>query len=125
MLAESFPPKELNEKGFSLYADFRPDSEGWGQRGEVRCSTILGLRKVSGESAESDGQPATVGGAPSCAVDSIVQLEPGESGEAAAADASKEQPSKKPKRETSEPDEYDAALDDDALFGEFDLSSVP
>lgn len=26
---------------------------------------------------------------------------------------------------TSEPDEYDAALDDDALFGEFDLSSVP
>lgn len=121
LLAESFPPKELNEKGFSLYADFRPQSEGWGQRGEVRCSTILGLRKVSGESAESDGL-ATRDDAPS-AVDNIVQLEPpppGESGEAVHASEAK-----KPKRETSEPDEYDAALDDDALFGEFDLSSIP
>ncbi len=121
LLAESFPPKELNEKGFSLYADFRPESEGWGQRGEVRCSTILALRKVSRESAESDGL-ATVGG-PS-AVQSIVQLEPpGESGEAE--HVPEEPPSKNLKRETSEPDEYDAALDDDALFGEFDLSSIP
>ena len=121
LLAESFPPKELNEKGFSLYADFRPQSEGWGQRGEVRCSTILGLRKFSGESAESDGLATKLRDAPS-AVDSIVQLEPppGESGEATHASEAK-----KPKRETSEPDEYDAALDDDAVFGEFDLSSIP
>lgn len=121
LLAESFPPKELNEKGFSLYADFRPQSEGWGQRGEVRCSTILGLRKVSGESAEKGGL-ATRDDAPS-AVDNIVHLEPpppGESGEATHASEAK-----KPKRETSEPDEYDAALDDDAVFGEFDLSSIP
>lgn len=125
LLSESFPPKELNEKGFSLYADFRPESEGWGQRGEVRCSTILSLRKVSGESAESDGQSATVGGAASSAVDSIVQLgPPGGSGKVAP-HASEEQPSKKPKQEASEPDEYDAALDDDAPFGEFDLSSIP
>ncbi|KAI1795200.1 hypothetical protein LXA43DRAFT_970848 [Ganoderma leucocontextum] len=117
LLAESYPPKELNEKGFSLYADFRPESEGWGQRGEVRCSTILALRKVPGENAESGGLGAT-------SVDTIVKLElPGESGEAA--HTSDEPPSKKLKREHSEPDEYDAALDDDALFGEFDLSSIP
>ncbi|PIL37119.1 hypothetical protein GSI_00811 [Ganoderma sinense ZZ0214-1] len=123
LLAESFPPKELNEKGFSLYADFRPQSEGWGQRGEVRCSTILGLRKVSGESAEKDGLATSLMDAPS-AVDNIVQLKPppGESGEAA--HASEDPPFKKPRRESFELDEYDAALDDDALFGEFDLSSI-
>ena len=42
LLALSFPTtKELNEKGFALYADFRPDVAGWGQRAEVRCSSIL------------------------------------------------------------------------------------
>lgn len=33
--------RELNEKGFALYADFRPSVAGWGQRAEVRCSVIL------------------------------------------------------------------------------------
>jgi len=44
LLAESFSPQEVNEKGWGLYCEFRPASEGWGQRAEVRCETILKLR---------------------------------------------------------------------------------
>ena len=50
LLAESYEPEELNQKGFSLYCDFRPDIEpgksGWGKRGKVPCEAILKLRKV-------------------------------------------------------------------------------
>jgi len=46
LLAESYDdPVELNRVGFSLYADFRPDVNGWGKRGELKCETLLGLRK--------------------------------------------------------------------------------
>ncbi|TBU32804.1 hypothetical protein BD311DRAFT_511218 [Dichomitus squalens] len=120
LLAASYPPQELNEKGFSLYADFRPQSEGWGQRGEVRCSTILALRKARRESEALDD--ATQTEAPS--VDSIVKVEPQE--DPGPAQAPSEEPAaKKPKRETSAPDEFDAALDDDALFEDIDLGNIP
>jgi len=36
---------ELNRMGFTLYASFRPDVSGWGKRGELKCETLLGLRK--------------------------------------------------------------------------------
>jgi len=49
LLAESYPPQELNKIGFSLYADFRPTVDGWGKRGEVRCEHILSLRKKGGD----------------------------------------------------------------------------
>jgi len=55
LLAESHPPKELNEKGYSLYADFRPVVDGWGKRGEVRCARILSLRK----DGRADEEPNT------------------------------------------------------------------
>jgi hypothetical protein len=46
LLAESYDdPMELNRMGFSLYVDFRPDVNGWGARGELKCETLLGLRK--------------------------------------------------------------------------------
>ena len=45
LLAASFEPGELNAKGYGLYADFRPEVEGWGQRSEVSCDRILALRK--------------------------------------------------------------------------------
>lgn len=45
LLADSYSPEELNEKGFALYAEFRPEVERWGGRGEVRCDKILVLRK--------------------------------------------------------------------------------
>jgi hypothetical protein len=58
LLAESYDdPVELNRVGFSLYADFRPDVNGWGKRGELKCETLLGLRKKSPK-----GEPALTGG---------------------------------------------------------------
>ena len=48
LLAETFFPEELNKAGFGLYTDFRPNSRGeWGQRGQMRISTILALRRNS------------------------------------------------------------------------------
>jgi hypothetical protein len=44
LLALSYSPKDLNTRGWSLYADFRPHADGWGKRSEVKCSTILSLR---------------------------------------------------------------------------------
>jgi len=43
--------------GFALYADFRPDVSGWGKRGELKCETLLGLRKkgLKGEPGLSSG----------------------------------------------------------------------
>lgn len=60
LLAESHEPEELNQKGFSLYCDFRPDIEpgknGWGKRGKVPCEVILKLKKakVKGEDVIDD-----------------------------------------------------------------------
>ncbi|TRM67729.1 hypothetical protein BD626DRAFT_395140 [Schizophyllum amplum] len=47
LLAASFPPAELNTKGYTLYADFRPAVTGWGERSEVSCDRILALRKAA------------------------------------------------------------------------------
>ncbi|EPQ59442.1 hypothetical protein GLOTRDRAFT_91037 [Gloeophyllum trabeum ATCC 11539] len=49
LLAESYEPDELNRKGFGLYCEFRPEVGGWGERGEVKCETILQLRKKKQE----------------------------------------------------------------------------
>lgn len=57
LLAESYDdPVELNRVGFALYADFRPDVTGWGKRGELKCETLLGLRKKG-----SKGEPEVSG----------------------------------------------------------------
>ncbi|KAK0468267.1 uncharacterized protein EV420DRAFT_1260153 [Desarmillaria tabescens] len=53
LLAESFPPKELNNKGWALYAEFRPSVNGWGERSEVKCETILNLRNTVVRAAET------------------------------------------------------------------------
>lgn len=53
LLAGSFSVQELNSKAWSLYADFRPAVDQWGKRSEVKCSTILALRKTdAGPSVE-------------------------------------------------------------------------
>ena len=48
LLANSFQPAELNERGYSLYCDFRPGNDGWGKKAEMRMRTILELRKAPG-----------------------------------------------------------------------------
>lgn len=35
----------MNRVGWELYADFRPEVDGWGKRGQVTCDRILDLRK--------------------------------------------------------------------------------
>ncbi|KAI0661016.1 hypothetical protein C8Q70DRAFT_1044290 [Cubamyces menziesii] len=121
LLAASYSPSELNDKGFALYAEFRPASEGWGQRGEVRCSAILGLRKPHDE---YDPTPAK---ATPTNADQLVKMEPPEETGVLGEDISRSEGSstKKLKLEPPTRDEFDAALDDDALFDEFDLSTIP
>lgn len=45
LLSQSYSPSEINQRGYSLYVDFRPEVGGWGKRGEVRCEKILALRR--------------------------------------------------------------------------------
>jgi hypothetical protein len=45
VLADTFEPDELNKEGYGMYCDFRPESEGWGKKAVMECSTILGMRK--------------------------------------------------------------------------------
>ncbi|CDO71254.1 hypothetical protein BN946_scf184908.g11 [Trametes cinnabarina] len=120
LLAASYPPVELNKKGFSLYAEFRPAAEGWGQKGEVRCSSILALRKASGEENSADVAQDSV------SADKLIKMEP-QVAHLPEDDAPRagEPAVKRLKMEPPEVDEYDAALDDDALFNDFDLSTIP
>ncbi|OJT04156.1 hypothetical protein TRAPUB_5201 [Trametes pubescens] len=118
LLAASYSPAELNKKGFALYAEFRPQSEGWGQQGDVRCSTILSLRKPREQGADEASTGAED-------AHKFVKVEPSEGSEAPAGHPHEEPTTKKLKQESHEQDEYDAALDDDALFNDFDLSSIP
>jgi hypothetical protein len=46
LLAGSFTAQELNNKAWSLYAEFRPAVDEWGKRSEMKCSAILALRKM-------------------------------------------------------------------------------
>jgi hypothetical protein len=70
LLAESYAPQDVNERGWGLYADFRPDVQGWGARGEVRCEKILGLRKPTPlPSVKNDAEGKTSG------VDDVVRFE--------------------------------------------------
>lgn len=48
LLAQSHTPEQINRVGWSLYADFRPEANGWGKRGRVSCDAILGLRPTAG-----------------------------------------------------------------------------
>jgi len=126
LLAESFAdPAELNGLGWALYADFRPEVDGWGKRGEVRCVTILSLRKKRpAEVADADG------GRRESQLQDVVKYE--------AVSKSITSDASHPQGEESEPPdtssqkvlaaEDDAAFDEDALFMEFnaeDLAALP
>ncbi|KIK92718.1 hypothetical protein PAXRUDRAFT_146685 [Paxillus rubicundulus Ve08.2h10] len=104
LLAASYPPPELNNIGFSLYADFRPVVDGWGKRGEVPCERILSLRKKGGrEGSEAQSKGDVIKASRSNVLDEL--------------------PSKKAKILSLE--EYEAALDEDLSFNEADLGQLP
>jgi len=48
-LADSYPPEELDQRGFQLYEEFRPHipsgQRGWGQKGELHLEIIRSLAK--------------------------------------------------------------------------------
>lgn len=107
MLAESYGIQEVNEKGFGLYAEFRPDVDGWGGRGEVTCRKILELRKKGG--TVQDGKKETA--------DGLVKFDEGEQ---ATASRSDDGPQVKKARNMSL-EEYEAALDQDPTFDAIDI----
>lgn len=41
LLGDSFEPAELNEKGYGLYSEFRPEATGWGQKSELKVSSVF------------------------------------------------------------------------------------
>ncbi|KAK4046421.1 hypothetical protein OIV83_006080 [Microbotryomycetes sp. JL201] len=45
ILATSYSPNELNEMGYSLYCDFRPTVEQWGEKAEMKLVDVLNLQK--------------------------------------------------------------------------------
>ncbi|THV08473.1 hypothetical protein K435DRAFT_771969 [Dendrothele bispora CBS 962.96] len=106
LLAESFSPQEINDKAWALYCDFRPSREGWGERSEVRCDTILGLRNVKSDEAKAS--------APKQDPKNLVKCE--------AASATLEDHEVEPKRpKVMTLEEYEVALDDDHTFDDVDL----
>ncbi|KAI0068645.1 hypothetical protein BV25DRAFT_1817543 [Artomyces pyxidatus] len=108
LLAQSYSnANELNRAAWSLYADFRPEVDGWGKKGSIRCETLLGLRK-SGEA--SSGK----------AVEALVKYE---EPTAILGDGQDKPPESKKHRTTPLDDE-----DEDALFEHFtaeELEALP
>ncbi|KAH9977767.1 hypothetical protein BGW80DRAFT_1435486 [Lactifluus volemus] len=105
LLAESYSdPVELNRMGFALYADFRPDVDGWGKRGELRCETLLGLRRKGSKNESQLGSRSSE----ATATENVISVPEGDTA------------CKKPKLESDDPL--------DVLFDEFtveELSSLP
>ncbi|GAA6054998.1 hypothetical protein JCM3770_000486 [Rhodotorula araucariae] len=137
LLADSFSPKELNEKGYGLYLDFRPEVDGWGKKAELKMSTILDLRRFLTHAGQETPPAADSEGDSTREVkqdkdgEGVVQVKREPEDEADAALVGASPPVKKVKREEDEAvtpggggakDEFDALLDeDDDLFAAVDL----
>ncbi|KAG1806733.1 uncharacterized protein HD556DRAFT_334202 [Suillus plorans] len=115
LLAKSFPPPELNNKGFGLYAEFRPDVDGWGKRGEVRCEQILSLRK---KDRSTVAETAVKGDVVKLEVNHDSRPTQGAGGIQSGTSEGPEH--KKARAMTLE--EYEAALDQDDTFNDVDLN---
>ncbi|BGP00796.1 hypothetical protein NBRC10513v2_000921 [Rhodotorula toruloides] len=140
LLAASFSPKELNEMGYHLYLDFRPESDGWGKKADLRMSSILDLRRhlthggsAKEEEVEDDGarEVKREEEGENGAVEQV-KVEPDEDGapEAKRVKREEEEEDVKPvvaglngaKEAAGEKDEFDELLDeDDDLFAAVDV----
>ncbi|EGU12562.1 hypothetical protein RTG_01095 [Rhodotorula toruloides ATCC 204091] len=157
LLAASFSPKELNEmarnlcllhsnaltrfsQGYHLYLDFRPESDGWGKKADLRMSSILDLRRhlthggsAKEEEVEDDGarEVKREEEGENGAVEQV-KVEPDEDGapEAKRVKREEEEEDVKPvvaglngaKEAAGEKDEFDELLDeDDDLFAAVDV----
>lgn len=109
LLSESYEPQELNSKAWSLYMEFRPSVDKWGERSDVSCAKILDLRK-KGKLLASDkavNEPSGAG----MRNESVIEPPEGH------ADGPRR---KRPRELTLE--EYEVALDQDSTFDNVDLS---
>lgn len=95
-----------------MYCEFRPDVSGWGKRGEVKCSTILGLKKVVDKTEKGGGEEEIRG------TDKIVKLQSMDDEDKV---AEAEEPDRKKARGMTL-EEYETALDADDTFNDLDLS---
>ncbi|KAF7352722.1 Glutamine synthetase [Mycena venus] len=57
LLAESFTPQEINAKGWALYADFRPEVNGWGERAESLRGKVDAVVKSEAMQQEDSEEP--------------------------------------------------------------------
>ncbi|KAJ3901220.1 hypothetical protein F5879DRAFT_348171 [Lentinula edodes] len=117
LLVNSFAPHEINAKAWGLYTQFRPAGEGWGERSEVRCTTILALRKLPSSDGANEEQINP--GAESEVVDLVKYQRYGEEANFTAEDRG----SKRVKRGMTL-EEYEAMLDEDHSFDNIDLDNL-
>lgn len=121
LLAESYPPDELNEKGYGMYLNFRPETDGWGQKAEMKMSEVLNLRKAPVEVEEGRGVELE-----QVKVEPIIRSEVKEEDTRVQEDIAEvrteEPPTKRPKLEKEpSPNPCDLAFDDD----DFDFDAIP
>jgi hypothetical protein len=93
-----------------LYAEFRPDVDGWGGRGEVTCRKILELRKKGGMVQDVKKETA----------DGLVKFENVDESEQVKTVGSDDEPDTK-KAKGMSLEEYEAALDQDPTFDGIDI----
>ena len=104
-----------------MYLEFRPEVDGWGKRGEVKCSVILELRKKvdEGDAGKGGGDGESVGTDKIVKVDVADGEDKMENGSSQTATEEQEPERKKARGMTLE--EYEAALDADETFNDLDL----
>jgi hypothetical protein len=119
LLAASFSPQEINAKAWALYADFRPEVDGWGKRGLVTCEGILALRGA-GASAGGERDSLVV---PRDVMTDVVKFENVDRGDhvGGVEEVDGQSEHKKPRGLSLE--EYEAALDADTTFDDIDLET--
>lgn len=75
MLSLAFEdPTELNDKGYALYCDFRPVTDKWGEKSEMRLSEVLELRSAA-RRRTSDGNSAAAAAAASASTEPVVRTD--------------------------------------------------
>ncbi|KAH8830481.1 hypothetical protein DL96DRAFT_1785244 [Flagelloscypha sp. PMI_526] len=116
LLARSWSAEELKQRGWRLYTDFRPPTkDGWGEQGELKCSTILDLRATQTKMSGAESNQIVGGIQPSLAIQIADTTNSQQS------DPMEPPPAKKHKELTLE--EYEALLDEEdaTLYSGLDL----
>ncbi|KAF4575022.1 hypothetical protein EYR36_006378 [Pleurotus pulmonarius] len=115
LLAQSYSQKEINEKAWGLYAEFRPTVDGWGQRSVMKCADILALRKPADTTAGKDPDTPT-----DVSLDAVKYAASSTKDTNCAGDEEVKEPDKKRVREMTL-EEYEDMLNQDTTFDNINL----